>query len=73
MLSTSASGINYDWPYGMTRDNSGQILIVGQRFNGLDYDMIIWRLNGNDGSLDATFDNDGQYIYTGAEIAGVEP
>jgi uncharacterized delta-60 repeat protein len=48
--------------YAVTIQNDNKILIAAQTFNSVNYDFSVIRLNTN-GSLDATFDNDG-IVYT---------
>jgi len=47
--------------FGVTIQNDGKILAVGQTFNGSDYDMAVVRYNA-DMSVDTAFGNDGKVV-----------
>ncbi|WP_329603645.1 cadherin-like domain-containing protein [Pseudomonas putida] len=54
----SALVSNFDVGVDMKLQADGKILLLGQNWNGNNYDLAVIRLNA-DGSLDTTFDSDG--------------
>ena len=52
-------GANDDEAFGITIQNDGKIVVVGQSSNGINTDIAVVRYN-TDGTLDATFDGDGR-------------
>lgn len=57
--STASFGANSETARGVVLQPDGKIVAAGERFNGVDYDFCLTRLNPN-GSLDAGFDGDGK-------------
>jgi uncharacterized delta-60 repeat protein len=61
----AAGGGEYDIGHDITMDGLGRILVTGMSWDGIDRDMVIWRLN-EDGTLDTSFDGDGWVTHNGA-------
>lgn len=50
----AAGGNGCDWGLALAEDHSGKIVVAGMSWNGIDYDMVIWRFTEH-GTLDTTF------------------
>jgi uncharacterized delta-60 repeat protein len=67
----AAGGTGPDEGYGLTVDEAGKILVVGQSQSpNQNYDMVIWRYL-DDGTLDTSFGIDGIAVHDGA-VANVD-
>lgn len=78
-LDTSFNGLGYlthdgaagssgsqEYAGSLAIDSSGNIFITGSSYNGTDYDMVIWKIRGVDGSLDTTFNGTGYKVFQNA-------
>jgi uncharacterized delta-60 repeat protein len=49
----------------ITIDTAGRILVAGEAYNGVDWDMVVWRYTP-DGLLDASFNGTGYVVHDNA-------
>ena len=63
MLINDTAGIGDDIGRSIVLDASGNIWLSGESYNGLDYDMVIWRLE-KDGQFDPVNGVGEQFIYS---------
>lgn len=62
---SAAGGNQDDDAHGVAVDTNGRIIAAGKSFNGVNYDMAVWRLLP-DGGLDTAFSNKGYIVHAGA-------
>lgn len=62
----AGSSGSQEYAGGLAIDSNGDIFVTGSSYNGSDYDMVIWKLKGADGTLDTTFNGTGFKVFKDA-------
>jgi uncharacterized delta-60 repeat protein len=69
----AAGGSGEDIGIGLLIDAQGRILVTGYSTNSLgDQDLVVWRLLGSDGALDAAFNGTGYATFDTPGIVGTD-